>query len=99
MKFVYALLILATCPQVVDADTQMTGRYALPLSKVNIEHCRREALLLHSGVIEKQRIVHRHEDFWVRFEIRTSEGAEWLALCDLASGSIIREQKLVDDGS
>lgn len=97
MKFRYGLLILVVSMSVVAEDANIINRYTLPLNKVYIEPCRREALLLHSGVIEKQRILHGHGDFWARYEIQAQDGVEWLVLCDLANGSIIREQKLVDD--
>lgn len=97
MEFVRSLLILATYMSVASADTNDDDRYTLPPSKVYIQTCQRKALLLHSGVIDEQRILHRHGDFWVEYEIKTGDGAEWLVLCDLATESIIREQKLVDD--
>jgi len=33
----------------------------------------------------------------VRYEIEARDGSEWIVLCDLATGKIIREQKLIDD--
>ena len=97
MKFEHGLLILATFMSVVSADTNDTDRYPLPPSKVYIQPCKREALLLHPGVLDEQRMLHRHGDFWMEYEIQARDGAEWLVLCDLATGNIIREQKLVDD--
>lgn len=97
MKFSYGVLILAASMQVAGADANMTDRYRLPPSKIYIESCGREALLLHPGVIEKQQILHRHGNFSVRHEIAAHDGSEWLVLCDLATGSISREQKLIDD--
>jgi hypothetical protein len=91
------LLILATFLQVGSADANDTDRYTLPPSKVYIEPCHREALLLHPGVIEKQQMLHRHGYFWVQYEITVRDGSEWNLLCDLATGSIVREQKLIDD--
>jgi len=69
----------------------------LPPDKTYIEPCRQEALQQHPGTIEKQRVFHQREDFSVRYEVEAHDGSEWLVLCDLANGSIIREQKLVDD--
>jgi hypothetical protein len=97
MEFVRGLLILATFLQVAGADANDTDSYALPPSKVYIEPCRREALLLHPGVIEKQQMLHRQGDFLVQYEIQARDGSEWHVLCDLANGRIIREQKLIDD--
>ena len=75
--------------EVAGADANITDRYALPPSKVNIEPCQREALRLHPGVVEKQQILHRHGNFLVRFQIQASDGLEWFMLCDLATGRII----------
>ena len=71
-----------------SSDTNINDRYVLPPSKVNIELCKREVLLLHPGLIEKQRILHRHGDFMVRFQIQGNDGLEWFMLCDLATGKV-----------
>lgn len=73
------------------------NRYTLPTDKTQFKSCRQNALLFHPGVIEKQQMLHRHGNFWVRYEIQARGGAEWFTLCDLAAGKIIREQKLADD--
>ena|SRR5665647_2196319 len=91
------LLGLSIYTEVAGVDANITDRYALPPSKVFLEPCRREVLSLHPGVLEKQRILHRHGGFWMRYEIQEREGSEWFMLCDLATGKIIQEQKLVDD--
>ena len=83
--------------QVARADANDTNRYTLPPSKVYIEPCQRQSLLLHPGVIDEQRMLHQHGDFWVENQIHARDGSEWLVLCDLATGKIIREQKLVDE--
>ncbi len=80
---------LANYKESSEADTNITDRYALPPSKVNIGLCQREALRLHPGVIEKQRMLHRHGDFLIRYEIQASDGLEWFMLCNLATGKII----------
>ena len=97
MELGHGLLILATFLQVASAEANDTGRYPLPPSKVYIKPCQREALLLHPGVIEKQQILHRNGAFWVQYEIAVRDDSEWNLLCDLATGSIVREQKLIDD--
>lgn len=97
MKFSHGVLLMLTSLQVACADANNTDRYALPPGKVYIEPCHREALLLHPGVIEKQRMMHRNGDFWLRYEILANDSSEWLMLCDLANGRMLREQKLVDD--
>ena len=83
--------------QVASADANDTDRYTLPPSKVYIQPCQRKALLMHPGVVEKERMLHQQRYFWVRYEIEARDGSEWIVLCNLATGSIIREQKLVDD--
>ncbi|MGZ4969932.1 MAG: hypothetical protein ACXV8O_03105 [Methylobacter sp.] len=72
-----------------SVDTNINDRYALPPSKVNIELCKREALRLHPGLIEKQRMLHRRGNFTVRFQIQGNDGLEWFMLCDLATGKIV----------
>ncbi len=79
----------AAYKEAVGANENITGRYALPPSKVNIEPCQREALRQHPGMIEKQRMLHRHGDFLVRFQVQASDGLEWFMLCNLATGKII----------
>jgi len=80
---------LAAYKEVAGADANNAGRYALPPSKVNIEPCQRESLRLHPGVVEKQRMLHRHGDYLVRFQIQADDGFAWFVLCDLATGKII----------
>lgn len=74
-----------------------TDRYALPRNKSQLESCRQSAMFLHVGTIETQQTLHRRGDFWVRYNIKTGDGSEWFSLCNLASGQIVFEQKLVDD--
>jgi hypothetical protein len=81
---------------IAGEDANVDERYALPSSKGYIESCQREGLLRHPGSIEKQQILNRSGNFWVRFEIQTHGGPNWFALCSLETGEIIREQKLVD---
>jgi hypothetical protein len=81
----------------VGAKHDISSRYTLPPSKTQLEPCRQKALLLHPGIIEKQQMLHRNGDFWLRYEIQARDGSEWFALCDLESGTIIREQELADD--
>jgi len=99
MEFRYGLLILAAFLQTADADTNDTDRYALPPSKVNIIPCRKEALLLHPGVIKKQQMQNQHGAFGVEYQVQAHDGEnqEWLVLCDLTTGKIISEQKLIGD--
>ncbi len=97
MRWGHGLLVLATSLQVASANVNIADRYALPPSKVYIDVCRREALLLHPGVIDKQQMLHRHDDFWLQFDIQARDGTKWIVLCDEGTGRIIREQKMIDD--
>ena len=69
MEFVRGLLIFAAFLQVTSADANDTD-YTLPPNKEYIKLCQREALLLHPGEIEKERMLHRHGDFWVEMRYR-----------------------------
>jgi len=96
MAFVRGLLILATFLQVASSDANDTD-YRLPPNKKYIKPCQKEALRLHRGAVDELRILHARRDFWVRLDIQAYDSSEWLVLCDLATGKIIREQKLIDD--
>jgi hypothetical protein len=86
-----SLLILALFSQFVLADTS----YDLPSSKQYLELCAREALALHQGDIEQERVLHQQNRFEVRYEIQATDGSEWSVLCDLQTGKVIGEQKLL----
>jgi hypothetical protein len=94
MKF--GLLLLATVLQVASANENTEDRYRLPPSKVYIEPCQHKALLLHPGRIENQKFLHWQQTFWVRHQIQADDGSEWLVLCDLGNGKIVRQQRLID---
>jgi len=95
---VLTLNLALDAAQVISADANDTD-YTLPPNKQYIVLCQKQVLLLHPGAIEKQRMLHRHENFWVEYELQASDGAEWIVLCDLTTGKVSREQKLVDDPS
>ncbi|GEM_PF-726812 len=97
LKFTDGLLILASCSQFVYADTSNNDPYELPPNKHYMELCESEALQLHSGMIEEERVFHQQNKFWVRYDIQATDHSEWSVLCDLTTGKIIREQKRVDD--
>ena len=94
LKFSSSLLILALVSQYVFANNP----YQLPPSKLKMESCEREALSLHSGTVEQERVFNKQDRFEVRYEIQTNDGTEWAVLCDLATGKIIGEQKMLGDG-
>ncbi len=89
----------------LDGNHQVTNTktddpdFKLPPSKVNIELCQKEALLLHPGKIEKERMLDRSGEFSVEFEMQGQDGVEWVVFCDLKTGRVIRELKLIDDAS
>jgi hypothetical protein len=91
LKLSGGLLILAFVSQYVFADNP----YQLPPSKLQMGTCEQEALLLHSGTVEQERVFHQQDRFEVRYEILANDGSEWAVLCDLATGKIIGEQKLL----
>ncbi|ESS73653.1 hypothetical protein MGMO_14c00090 [Methyloglobulus morosus KoM1] len=97
MEFGRCLLIFVTSFQVAAADTNDTDRYALPPSKVNIEPCKNEALILHPGAIDKERMLLRYGKSWVEYVVQARDGSEWLVLCDLSTGKVNREQELIDE--
>lgn len=72
--------------------------FSLPPSKVSLERCQKQALALHPGVIEKEQLHNRDGEFWVEFQIQAHDGngEEWLVLCDLKTGNIMRSQRLLD---
>ena len=82
--------------KITSADADET-EFTLPPSKKFIELCQKEALLLHPGVIEKEQMQNGHGDFWVEYQIQEhdGEGSEWLVLCDLKTGKVTRQQKLI----
>lgn len=90
-KFSGSLFILALFSQFVLADTS----YDLPRSKQQLAICAREALALHKGDIEQERIFHHQNHDEVRYEIQAIDGSEWSVLCDLQTGKVIGEQKLL----
>ena len=65
MEFVRGLLILAAFLLLVASADADDTEYRLPPNKEYIKPCQREALRLHQGVIDEQRMLHSHEDFWV----------------------------------
>ena len=96
MVFKAGLLILVTSLQAVSANADKAVQSRLLPSQSYIEACQREALGLHPGVIDNQRVINRHGGFWVRYEIQMRGGTEWSVVCDLANGEIIREQRVVE---
>jgi hypothetical protein len=74
-------------------------RYALPPSKVYIASCAREALRLHPGMIEVQRLRHLDGDFQMLYRISMHNGSEWIVLCDLKDGKIVRDEQALSNSA
>lgn len=97
MKLLRCLLMLATLLAIANSDASDISPYQLPPSKIYIGPCQREILLLYPGTIEKERLQHRHEYFWMEYEIKANNGIDWLVICDLSNGKIIHEQMLIEN--
>ncbi|MGJ0483798.1 MAG: hypothetical protein ACR65R_04590 [Methylomicrobium sp.] len=93
MKFCRSLLILVFLLKAANASALDNGHYALPPSKVYISSCARDALILHPGNIEVQRLLHLDGNFQMLYQISMREGLEWIVICDLANGKIIRDEQ------
>jgi hypothetical protein len=90
------LLMLAAIFQVASGNENSADHYRLPPSKVYIEPCQRKALLLQTGLVENQKFFYHQQTFWIRHQIQAYDGSQWLVLCDLSNGKIVRQQKLID---
>lgn len=99
MKCCRSLLILVFLWKATSASALDNGRYTLPPSKVYISSCARDALILHPGNIEIQRLLHLDGSFQMLYQISMREGSEWIVLCDLADGKIIRDEQAVSNSS
>jgi hypothetical protein len=80
---------LLTYKKGAGTNVNISSSYDLQPKKVHIEICQREALRLHPGEIEKQRLLHWHDDFLMKYDIQAPDGSMWFMLCDLAIGRII----------
>ena len=91
IKIVLTLFTLTLVTQQAFADNP----YQLSPNKQQMETCERESLQLHAGEVEQERIFHQQNRFEVRYEIQTKDGLGWSVLCDLNTGKIIGEQKML----
>lgn len=97
MKF--KVFLLMCLMQAAYAQTGQIGRnYTLPASKVYLAACQNETQRRHFGDIVGIRLLYG-QNLSMRYELDNHEGGEWLVLCDLATGKIIREQKMLVDGN
>jgi hypothetical protein len=97
LKLCGGFLLLAFFQQMVKADVNNNDPYALPPSKEYVKSCKHEVLRLHVGQIEKEQLLHRHGAFLLQYTIRADDDSEWVVLCDITTGKIVKEQKLIDD--
>ncbi|MBL1264372.1 hypothetical protein [Candidatus Methylomicrobium oryzae] len=98
MKTINILLMLLGFLAITCVRAAGNERYVLPYSKAYLESCNYAALALHPGVIEVQREQHSDGNFRVHYQIMMPDSAEWIVVCDLADGKIIRnEQELSGD--
>ena len=65
-------------------------------AKNTLNSAKKRRCFWHPGEIEKERILHQHENFWAEYQIQSDNGVEWLVLCDLKTGKVMREQKLIN---
>lgn len=91
MKMLKYVLLAAA---VSAAQAQTPANYALPNSKAYLQTCQQQTLLIHPGIIANSRLLHG-DTVTERYEMQVKDGDEWLVLCDLATGKIIGEQKLL----
>jgi hypothetical protein len=96
MKPSNLLMIFVSLLAITRGYANDSDQFLLPPSKINIESCHNEILLRHPGTIEKERILNRHNNHWLQYEIQAFDGSEWVVLCDLRNKNIINEQKLFD---
>jgi hypothetical protein len=97
IKSALGLLIVVIFPQFASAEATTNNPHDLPPSKVELGHCQQEALALHAGIIEQERVFHQQGGSWVRYDIQSPDNTEWSVLCDLATGKIINEQRRIGD--
>lgn len=93
MKTINILLMLVGSLTTASAGAADGERYTLPHSKAYLELCEHAAMSLHPGIIEIQREQHSDGNFWVHYQIMMPDSSEWVVVCDLANGKIIRDEK------
>lgn len=91
MKTINILLMLASSLTAASVGAVESERYALPKTKAYLELCNQAAMTLHPGSIETQREQHSDGDFWIYYQIMMPDSSEWVVVCDLANGKIIRD--------
>lgn len=65
-----------------------TGPFRSPVEAA-AEICRKAALALHPGKIERTEVLHGAKAIRIEVQIRQSNGKGWLVLCDGTSGKIV----------
>jgi hypothetical protein len=65
-----------------------TGAFHSPV-EIATEICRKAALALHPGKIERSEVLHGATAVRIEVQIRQRDGKGWLVLCDGISGKIL----------
>lgn len=92
MKYINTILLLGLSLQLSAKEIDNPDRYKLPSSKANIAICKQKVLSLHPGMVEKELILHKSDDFHILFEVEGENNSEWSIDCDLKTGKITKEQ-------
>jgi len=77
-------LVLSAAAQPAGA----TGAFHPPVEAA-AEICRKAALALHPGKIERTEVLHGTKAVRIEVQIKQSNGKAWLVLCDGTSGKIV----------
>ncbi|MGB4497372.1 MAG: hypothetical protein WBI40_01620 [Methylococcaceae bacterium] len=96
MQFAKMLLLVIGFQNAVNANESKTHRYDLPTSKQYLPACHSQALVLYSGMIEKQTILRLENHFFVQYDIQMPNKATRTVICDLNNGQILQTQTLAD---
>lgn len=92
MKYINYIWLLGLSLQLSAKEIDDPDRYKLPSSKANIAICQQKVLSLHPGMVEKELILHKLDDFHILFEVEGKNNTEWSIDCDLKTGKITKEQ-------
>ena len=65
-----------------------TGPFHSPI-EIAAENCRKAALALHPGTIERTEVLYGAKAVRIEVYIKQSNGKGWLVLCDGTSGKIV----------
>ena len=77
-------LVLSAATQPAEA----TGAFVSPI-EIAADICRKEALALHPGKVERTEVLHGANAVRIEVHIKQSDGKGWIVLCDGTSGKIL----------